>query len=237
MEQRMKQFGVLACVVLILAMMTIQAQDKTPVISFDNTSKDFGKVTEGQLLKHIFRFTNKGSVQLEILKVESSWGCTAALLSAKQIAPGQAGEIEVSVKTEGISVVNKAVTVTTNDPRQQRIVLTLRAVIEPEFQLSERSVYFGNVPSGQGVTREVTVTIPPGKSASLTNVSSTDQYVSAKLEAVPNSNGKQYTITVIQQPDAKEGYHFGMIIVKTTSSLTPEIKIPVRGIVGPPPKK
>jgi hypothetical protein len=72
MEQRMKQFGVLACVVLILAMMTIQAQDKVPVISFEKTSKDFGKVTEGQLLKHIFRFTNKGSVQLEILKVESS---------------------------------------------------------------------------------------------------------------------------------------------------------------------
>ncbi len=68
----MKQYGVLACAVLTLAMMTIQAQDKTPVISFENTNKDFGKVTEGQLLKHIFRFTNKGSVQLEILKVESS---------------------------------------------------------------------------------------------------------------------------------------------------------------------
>jgi hypothetical protein len=72
MEQQMKQFGVLACVVLILAMLLLQAQDKVPVISFDNLIKDFGKVTEGQVLKHKFRFTNKGSVPLEILKVESS---------------------------------------------------------------------------------------------------------------------------------------------------------------------
>jgi hypothetical protein len=159
------------------------------------------------------------------------------LLSAKQIAPGQSGEIEVSVKTEGIAAVNKAVTVTTNDPRQQRIVLTLMAVVEPEFQLSERSVYFGNVPSGQGVTKEVTIKIPADKSASITGVSSTDQYVSARLEPVPDSNGKQYTLTLTQRPDAKEGYHFGMVILKTTSSLTPELKVPVRGIVSPAQKK
>ena len=159
------------------------------------------------------------------------------MLSAKQIAPGQTGEIEVSVKTEGIAAVNKSVTVTTNDPRQQKIVLTLTAVVEPEFQPSERAVYFGNVPSGQGVTKEVTVRIPADKSVSLTSVSSTDQYVSARLEAVPNSNGKQYTITLIQRPDTKEGYHFGMIILKTTSSLTPELRISVRGIVSPAQQK
>lgn len=68
----MKRFGVLAGIVLIVAMLPLQAQDKAPVIAFDHLSKDFGKVTEGQVLKHVFRFTNKGPVPLEIFKVESS---------------------------------------------------------------------------------------------------------------------------------------------------------------------
>ena len=72
MEQRMKRFSVLACLVLIVAMLPLQAQDKVPVIAFDHLSKDFGRVTEGQVLKHVFKFTNKGLVPLEILKVESS---------------------------------------------------------------------------------------------------------------------------------------------------------------------
>ena len=68
----MKQLGILTSVVLILAILQLPAQDKTPVLSFDSPNKDFGKVTEGVTLKHVFRFTNKGPVPLEILKVESS---------------------------------------------------------------------------------------------------------------------------------------------------------------------
>jgi hypothetical protein len=31
--------------------------------------------------------------------------------------------------------------------------------------------------------------------------------------------------------DAKDGYHFGSIIIKTTSKTTPELKVPIRGMV------
>jgi len=156
------------------------------------------------------------------------------LLSAKQIAPGQRGEIEVTVKTEGLSAINKTVTVRSNDPKQPQVVLSMTAVVEPEFQLSERSVYFGSVPRGKEVVKELTVTIPADKSAKLLSAESTDQYVAAKMEQVAGSDGRKYKITVAQKPDAKDGYHFGMIVIKTSSSLTPELKIPVRGMVTPP---
>ena len=71
-EGLMKQVGILACFLLIAAVLVISAQDKPPVIEFDSLSKDFGKVTEGQVLRHVFRFTNKGAATLEILKVEPS---------------------------------------------------------------------------------------------------------------------------------------------------------------------
>ncbi len=156
------------------------------------------------------------------------------MLSAKQIAPGQTGEIAVTVKTEGLSVINKTVTVRSNDPKQPQVVLNMTAIVEPEFQLSERSVYFGSVPRGKEVVKDLTVTIPPDKSAKLLSVESTDQYVAAKMEPLAGSDGKKYKVTIVQRADAKDGYHFGMIVIKTTSSLTPELKIPVRGMVTPP---
>jgi len=46
------------------------AQDKSPAIVFDNESRDYGKVMEGEKLEHVFKFTNKGESLLEIFGVE-----------------------------------------------------------------------------------------------------------------------------------------------------------------------
>ncbi len=58
--------------ILMLGLFASGAAQKTPVIAFDGTGKDFGTVTEGESLKHVFIFTNKGDATLEILKVEPS---------------------------------------------------------------------------------------------------------------------------------------------------------------------
>lgn len=45
------------------------AQQKMPAIVFDSELKEFGKVPEGDDLKQVFKFTNKGEGQLEIIDV------------------------------------------------------------------------------------------------------------------------------------------------------------------------
>ena len=156
------------------------------------------------------------------------------MLSAKQIAPGQTGEIEVSVHTENLSAVNKTVMVTTNDPKNQQIMLTLMASVEPEFVLSERAIFFGNVPKGKEATRELIITVAEGKEAKPLSVETTDQSVSLKLEPMAGSGGKKFRLNVTQKSDAKDGYHYGVILVKTSSPLNPELRISVRGIVVAP---
>ncbi len=68
----MKQVSVFYCLVLLLGMIPLLGQDKVPVISFESVTKDFGKVTEGEVLKSVFKFSNKGAAPLDILKVEPS---------------------------------------------------------------------------------------------------------------------------------------------------------------------
>jgi hypothetical protein len=158
------------------------------------------------------------------------------LLSAKSIAPGQNGQIEASVKTEGVTgKVSKTVTVKSNDPRQHELQLQLTATVEPELTLSVRTIYFGSGPKGKEVTKELLITIPPERTVKVLGAESTDQNVSVKLEQVPGSNGKQLKVVAVQKADAKEGYHVGNLVIKTTSTLTPEIKVPVRGMVTPAP--
>ena len=154
------------------------------------------------------------------------------MLSAKQIPPGESGRIEVTINTQGQTALHKSIVVISNDPKQQQITLSLSGTVVPEFGLSERGIYFGSVPPGKEVVKELLITIPPEKSVKVLSAESTDQYVTVKLEPVPGSNGKKVRLVATQKPDTKAGYHFGMVVIKTSSTFTPELKIPVRGIVA-----
>jgi hypothetical protein len=68
----MKRLLPVLLAILALGLVTLQAAEKTAVIAFDGITKDFGTVTEGERLKYVFTFKNKGDATLEILKVEPS---------------------------------------------------------------------------------------------------------------------------------------------------------------------
>jgi hypothetical protein len=157
------------------------------------------------------------------------------LLSAKQVKPGESGQIEVQVKTEGLggTSLNKTVSVATNDPRQPQLTLSVTAAVESEFNLSLRSIYFGTVPKGKEVTKELVITIPEHRPAKILSVASSDENVTARLEPVPGTNGKTVKVIAVQKATAAEGYHFGSLTIKTSSPYTPELKVGVRGMVTP----
>ena len=140
----------------------------------------------------------------------------------------------MKLNTTGLTALHKSVIVMTNDPRQPQLTLSLVATVVPEFALSERAIYFGNVPRGREVVKELLITIPPEKQVKVVSAESTDQNVTVRLEPVQGANGKQVKLVAVQKADTKDGYHFGVVVVKTTSSLNPELKITVRGIVTAP---
>ena len=68
----MKRLSLFFCILLFAGVLPLQAQDKRPSIVFENQVADHGKVIVGEIIKHIFKFANKGDAVLEILKVEPS---------------------------------------------------------------------------------------------------------------------------------------------------------------------
>lgn len=83
---------------------TVQAQEKSadgPIIAFEESSRDFGNITQGDKVEHVFKFENKGKTPLVISNVAATCGCTVPAWPKEPIAPGQKGEIKVSFNSAG----------------------------------------------------------------------------------------------------------------------------------------
>ncbi|WP_162418941.1 DUF1573 domain-containing protein [Cyclobacterium roseum] len=95
-------------VTLVLAMVVgagfAMAQEKAvdgPVITFEESSKDFGDITQGDKVENVFKFENTGNAPLIISNVAATCGCTVPSWPKEPIAPGKKGEIKVSFNSAG----------------------------------------------------------------------------------------------------------------------------------------
>lgn len=108
----------------------ISSENGTAVISFSKLEHDFGKVTEGEKVACVFKFTNTGDGDLLINSATTSCGCAVPKFDKKPIKPGNSGTLEVvfdSSNYEGKQT--KTVTVRSNASSK---VMVLRVIAQVE---------------------------------------------------------------------------------------------------------
>ena len=121
--------------VIILSCHVVLAQDSTngvkgPKIKLVEASYDFGTVTQGAAVKHVFKFKNVGADTLKIAQVKTSCGCTAAE-SSKIILPQKDGQIEVNFNTGSqMGKVSKTVYIFSNDVEAPARSVSIHGTIE-----------------------------------------------------------------------------------------------------------
>lgn len=114
----------------VLAAGTPVDSEKLPKISFRESQHDFGIVKEGSVVSYTFKFANKGKSFLKIKDIKTSCGCTAALISSKEIAPGNEGTLKVDLDTKNRQGrMSRTITVVSNDPEEPNKVLTIYAEV------------------------------------------------------------------------------------------------------------
>lgn len=74
---------------------------KFTTIQWIDSSKNYGKITEGQKLDVSFRFKNTGDKPLIIIDVKPGCGCTAAEPPKEPVAPGAEGLIKATFNSQG----------------------------------------------------------------------------------------------------------------------------------------
>ena len=101
---------------MALATLAVAMMAQDPVITFDKTTHDFGKINEADgRVTTIFTFTNQGMSPLVLSNVRASCGCTTPKWPHNPIEPGQTGEITVTYNPNGRpGKFQKTITVTSN---------------------------------------------------------------------------------------------------------------------------
>lgn len=103
-------------IVLAAMLISLTAMAQTPVITFNETTHDFGKINEADgRVTTIFQFKNDGMIPLVLSNVRASCGCTTPKWTHDPIAPGATGEITVTYNPSGRpGRFQKTITVTSN---------------------------------------------------------------------------------------------------------------------------
>jgi hypothetical protein len=115
-------------VVLFACCIALAAASHTAAIfNWSETSHDFGSITQGTPVSHVFEFTNTGSEPLIITEVQTSCGCTVADYSREPIAPGAKGFINSTYNAAKAGVFSKTITVKSN--AEESPVLTMKGTV------------------------------------------------------------------------------------------------------------
>ena len=130
-QRNLRRFGAAAGVAAVLLASGALAQSQKPRAVFKETSYDFGKVKQGDVVSHEFVFKNEGDASLVVDRVETTCGCTAVVISEKKIGPGKEGKIKTTFDTRGYAGrLSNYVYLVSNDGETARRELTLVADIE-----------------------------------------------------------------------------------------------------------
>lgn len=127
----MKQFiAVLAF--FVFGAIAAKAQETAgPVMTFEQTTMDYGVIEKGSEPLRKFKFTNTGTEPLIIKNAKGSCGCTVPTYAKEPVMPGESSVIEVRYDTQRVGAFTKTVTLTTNEAVETR-TLTIKGEVKAE---------------------------------------------------------------------------------------------------------
>ncbi|MEM6830889.1 MAG: DUF1573 domain-containing protein [Bacteroidota bacterium] len=105
-----------------------------PAFAFEKEAHDFGTIKDGDVVEHIFSFTNTGEAPLIISDAKGSCGCTVPEWPKEPIPVGGKGELKVKFNSKNKpGIQNKTVTITANTwPETQRLNIQANVLKEGE---------------------------------------------------------------------------------------------------------
>ena len=103
---------------------TDEQLENAPKMVFNESSFNFGTITEGEKVSYSFAFRNDGKQDLVIRKISTTCGCTVVDKKADVIKPGESSSIDITFNSAGKSNrQNKSITIICNDPKNSQQIL------------------------------------------------------------------------------------------------------------------
>ena len=202
-----------------------------PDIEINEPIYDFGTIAQMEKVKHTFIIRNVGKKPLEILKVNSPCNCETTNLKDKLIPPGQSTMLDVQYHGSTNSGKTRiAVYLTTNDPDEPQVVVSLVGVIVGVIGVYPKHFYLGEIGQEESVRKSFVIHRPKFGLLKVKLVESSSPYIHTKLEKL---NDKDLIARV--HFEIKPGLPIGplreTITVYTDAAKYPEIRVSIEGTV------
>ncbi len=108
-------------------------EDKLPHFEFVEKVKEFGTITQGEVVSTSFRFRNVGQSDLIISSAQGSCGCTVPEWPKEPIKPGGEGVIDVTFDSNGKQgMQNKTITLVANTIPNTVVIALKGEVLAPK---------------------------------------------------------------------------------------------------------
>jgi hypothetical protein len=228
-RSRLLQVG-LMLVLAVLTVLPVRAAEPRLVPEQDGAS--FGQLQEGESFTQTFRFRNVGDAPLTIQKERTSCGCTAAVLSAREIPAGETGTVTVTFNSAGFrGPVVKTVTLTVNDPHQPEVNFSLTGEVLPALELEPAQLVLEGIAPGGRAEKVVTLTNRGNRTVNLRELRTTDPAITASLNRETLAPGDSAQMTVGVKLDAEVRRVSGYVLLQTDHPTAGHLRLTVRGYV------
>jgi hypothetical protein len=197
-------------------------------MQFASTQFDFGEVYQGEKVMHVFEFVNAGQDPLLIDRVRSSCGCTAALVSDKNLAPGAKGKVQTNFDSARFrGHVSKTIYLYSNDPVKPLVQLIIKGEVLEIVAVEPEQVNFGTVDGDQTLVSKVVLRNQGEKPLSIGAPSTTAAELLAEMPETTLARGEEVVLELMLSPKPGTTRFSGYVLVPVAGVPKNQLRIPV----------
>jgi hypothetical protein len=196
---------------------------------FEEQSRDFGSVPRGPTLSYPFRLTNKTNQDVHLASVRVSCGCLSASAMKNELAPGQSTAIVAQMDTSRfLGTRTVTIYVQFDRPRWEEVRLSVRANSRDDVMITPEAFAFGQVKRGASPAATLEVSFLGASQWQILESQCESNYVQTSLKEVKRDGGEvRYQLTARLRPDTPVGKWFSDVWLKTNSSSSPRVRVPL----------
>ena len=200
---------------------------------FKDKTHEFGSVARAANVEYAFEMVNPYKEDIHVSGVRASCGCTLPRIQKDTLKSWEKGAIIAEFNTRSFSGQRGArITVTIDKPFYAEVQLQVHGYIRTDIVVDPGQVALGQVPTGTGAERSVTIDYAGRSDWQILGVEPNSPYLHADVTEVSRQNGRvAYKLAVSLDKSAPPGYLADEVILRTNDRRSPQFPVKVEGYV------
>ncbi len=204
------------------------SQSKAQLKILEGNEISFGRIYQtGEKVHAIITIKNSGKEEITIDHINTSCGCTAAMISDSSLDPGKQAQIKIEFNPTGyMGEVTKYIYISNSDLKNQLITVKLTGYVAYALQPTPNAVMFNGIKIGVPDSSSITLSNTSDEEFVISQIETPDSEITYKLDKDELKPGEFTDLHLYLNPKEQREIT-GFIKILTTSKLQPVLQVRV----------